>query len=153
VIFLNPKNKSHLLVSLLIIAILALVPKYSLASNAGVKLMYKDNSDKKIEAPDVNQYYLKNKIGKYHELKNADINIREKTLYAKTFDIVEKKLNNHEFLVRKYNQNKLLHVSPDRQVYFFYTLTVGGDFKIRSKLAIVDVETQDILLEKATIAY
>ncbi|WP_175989282.1 hypothetical protein [Bacillus sp. Marseille-Q1617] len=150
---MKPKNKSHLLVSLLIISILAFVPKYAFASNADLKLMYKDNSDKKIEAPDANQYYLKNKIGKYHELKNADINIREKTLYAKTFKIIEKKLKNHEFLVRKYNQNKLSHVSPDRQVYFFYTLKVGGDYKIQSKLAIVDVETQDILLEKETIAY
>lgn len=114
---------------------------------------YPDNSNKQLSTQSASAYYSSHPLKNYKELDNAVINIREKTLYQETYTIVQRKLKKHKHLVWKYNNNKLPSVNPKRQVYFFYTVAKNKNEKYHTRLAIVDVETGDLLLTEEEFDY
>ncbi|OAT85346.1 hypothetical protein A6P54_18660 [Bacillus sp. MKU004] len=114
---------------------------------------YPDNCDKELNASSASDYYSSHPALEYKELDHADIAIREKTLYRDTFNIVDQELKGHKHLLWEYKKNKLENVSPKRQVYFYYSVTINKKNKYHTRKAIVDIETGNEIVVGESIDY
>jgi hypothetical protein len=122
-------------------------------TSASSDYYYPDNSDKELNETSASDYYFTHPDLEYKELDHADITIRKKTLYRDTFKIVKEELKGHKHLLWEYKNNKLENISPTRQVYFYYSVSINEKNKYHTRKAIVDIETGTEIVVGESIDY
>lgn len=120
--------------SILILTILMLI---TVNVNAQTSKKYTDNSKKQLIS--ANEFYQRNNLGNYSEIKNATLNIREKLLYKDLKSTVNKHAEKY-LLVNIYN-NQHPNIDPKRQVYLYISIKDTKE-KMHHKFLIIDAGTK-----------